>query len=112
MKFEDFMRSYDIYKTHGVGNYLLETLRLFDVLSGGKAHEVLSFQDSETVDVATVAEKRRKGVPLEHILGRATFMGKTFYCTSDTLIPRPETSLLVIVASDFITKRKNCGFDK
>jgi release factor glutamine methyltransferase len=111
VKFEDFMHSYDILKTNGTPNPLLETLRLFDVLSGGKAHEVLCFQDPETVDVAAVAEKRRQGVPLEYILGRAAFMGRMFYCTSDTLIPRPETSLLVLTASDFLTKRKNRSFD-
>lgn len=109
MKFEDFLRSYAIYKKQGVGNHLFETLRLFDVLSGGKLIEALSIQDLETLDVASIAKKRRQGVPLEYILGKAPFMGKTFYCTNDTLIPRQETSLLVTTAKDIISRRKKHG---
>jgi release factor glutamine methyltransferase len=106
VKFDDFMRVFAVYEARKIENPLLETLRLFDVLSGGKAREALRIWDAEEVDVETVAEMRQQGVPLEYILGRAVFMGKTFYCASDTLIPRPETSLLVRTAGDFIQKRK------
>lgn len=111
MMFTDFMHCYDIFKTNEVGNPLLEALRLFDILSAGKAHEVLSFREEpEKAELEIVAEKRRQGVPLEYALGRVDFMGKTFYCTSDTLIPRPETSLLVMTANDILNERKNHGF--
>jgi release factor glutamine methyltransferase len=111
VKFDDFMRVFAIYEAKKIENPLLETLRLFDVLSGGKAREVMRIPGAEKVDIAAVAEMRQRGVPLELILGRAAFMGKSFYCTSDTLIPRPETSLLVRTAGDFIQKRKEGGAD-
>jgi release factor glutamine methyltransferase len=111
VKFDDFMRVFTVYEAKKIENPLLETLRLFDVLSGGKVREALLIRDADEVDVETIAEMRQQGVPLEYILGRAVFMGKTFYCASDTLIPRPETSLLVSTAGDFIHKRKGSGAD-
>lgn len=42
--------------------------------------------------------------PMAQILGFAYFMGKKFEVTKDTLIPRPETELLVKKAVDIIKK--------
>jgi len=111
VKFDDVMSIYAVYEAKKIENPLLEALRLFDVLSGGKAREALRIRDADEVDVETVVEMRQQGIPLEYILGRAVFMGKTFYCTRDTLIPRPETSLLVRTAGDFIQRRKEVGTD-
>ncbi len=47
------------------------------------------------LDMKTIARKRKQGIPLEYLLGAAGFMGRLFYCTPDTLIPRADTSLLV-----------------
>lgn len=43
-----------------------------------------------------IDKKRNKHIekPLEYKNGEATFMGLTFYCSQDTLIPREETELL------------------
>ena len=38
---------------------------------------------------------RKKGRPLSHLTGRAPFYGRMFRVTKDTLIPRPETEVLV-----------------
>ena len=38
---------------------------------------------------------RRKGIPLAQVTGHASFYGRTFQVTKDTLIPRPETEVLV-----------------
>ena len=48
------------------------------------------------LDIYFKAVAERAGhVPLQHILGKAYFCGHAFRVTSDTLIPRPETELLV-----------------
>jgi release factor glutamine methyltransferase len=39
--------------------------------------------------------RRKRGEPLAHILGHKEFYGLDFKVTKDTLIPRPETELLV-----------------
>jgi release factor glutamine methyltransferase len=40
-------------------------------------------------------EKLKKGVPLPYVLGEWEFYGLDFILTPDTLIPRPETELLI-----------------
>lgn len=42
--------------------------------------------------------RRCAGEPLAHILGQKEFFGRNFAVTTDTLIPRPETELLVELA--------------
>ncbi|MCI0419870.1 MAG: peptide chain release factor N(5)-glutamine methyltransferase [Acidobacteria bacterium] len=43
-------------------------------------------------------ECRRRGTPLQYLLGRQEFRGLEFEVTPDVLIPRPETELLVETA--------------
>lgn len=43
-------------------------------------------------------ERRLKGEPLAYLLGEREFWSRSFLVTRDTLIPRPETELLVAVA--------------
>ena len=42
--------------------------------------------------------RRSRRIPLQQILGRTDFMGLTFKVTSDTLVPRPDTEVLVQAA--------------
>lgn len=43
-------------------------------------------------------ERRRAGEPFAHLLGWAAFRGRRFKVTRDTLIPRPETELVLEAA--------------
>ena len=44
--------------------------------------------------------QRRRGVPVAHLLGRREFWSLMLRVTPDTLIPRPETELLIELALD------------
>lgn len=46
-------------------------------------------------NVERALKKRERGIPLQHITGRAPFYGRDFIVTPDVLIPRPETERLL-----------------
>ena len=50
--------------------------------------------------LAALVERRRRGEPIAYILGRQGFWTLDIDVTPDTLIPRPETELLVELALD------------
>jgi release factor glutamine methyltransferase len=51
-----------------------------------------------------LAERRRRGEPVAHILGRRDFWTLELDVTADTLIPRPDTELLVETALERLPK--------
>ncbi len=53
-------------------------------------------------EILEILEKRRKRIPLQHILGKWEFMGKSFFVSPDCLIPRPDTEILVEKALEII----------
>ncbi len=59
----------------------------------------------EYVDMLT---RRLRGEPIAYIIGEREFYGLPFAVSSDVLIPRPETELLVEVALEFIAERAEC----
>jgi release factor glutamine methyltransferase len=58
---------------------------------------VKNFAVNETAEELydSLIGRRMGGEPVQHITGRAEFMGLDFIVTKDTLIPRPETEILV-----------------
>jgi release factor glutamine methyltransferase len=94
--FHDMLQSYEVLQHSGTENALFETLRLYDLLSGGILRKTtLSAPDHTLMDLESAIQKRKEGMPWEYILGRAHFMGRMFVCSQDTLIPTDETRVLV-----------------
>lgn len=60
------------------------------------AHDLVRFQK--------IVARRAAGEPLQYITGVQDFFGREFRVTTDTLIPRPETELLVEAALEVITQ--------
>lgn len=106
----------DFFREHGIENPRLDA----EVLLGavlGKERMYLYVHFDEPLEPAELARYRahvreRAGhVPLAYVLGRREFMGLDFHVTRDTLIPRPDTELLVQCAVDFLRARAAEGRD-
>lgn len=52
-------------------------------------------------------ERRKNFEPLEYLIEKVSFYGKEFYISKGTLIPRPETEILIDIAINLI-QTKNC----
>ena len=108
--FNEFVRSCNIFQEQGLEDFLVETLRLFDLLSEGSLSKIdPSRLESLNLDLQKIAELRKQGVPMEYIVGKAIFMDLTLHCTPDTLIPRDDTVLLVETALGLIEKKQKDG---
>jgi release factor glutamine methyltransferase len=55
---------------------------------------------NQVLAILAVFELRRSGLPVAYLCGEREFHGHAFQVTRDTLIPRPETELLVDCAID------------
>ena len=55
--------------------------------------------------IRTFAQRRGKHEPLAYILGHKEFFGLNFKVSPDTLIPRPETELLVELATQDVERK-------
>ena len=63
------------------------------------------FGPGQTNEVLQIAENRAKGVPLQHLLGYQFFYSREYSVNSSTLVPRPETEVLVDEAIRFLRTR-------
>lgn len=71
--------------------------RLFCILEAGRELEA-----AELERVQALVAQRATGQPLAQIVGRKEFYGRDFVVTRHTLIPRPETELLVDTALELL----------
>jgi release factor glutamine methyltransferase len=64
--------------------------------------------------LADALERLQAGEPIQYVIGKAEFCGRSFRVTSDVLIPRPETELLVREAVKLadMTRRMRIPFGK
>lgn len=90
----------------------LEVQVLFSrFLSLSKTRQILeSEKEVEEADVRKVlsaVEERCSHTPLSYITGHREFYGLDFKVTPDTLIPRPDTEILVETALEFLNGRKD-----
>ncbi|MDX1571076.1 MAG: peptide chain release factor N(5)-glutamine methyltransferase [Xanthomonadales bacterium] len=81
-------------------------LLLADVLGRSRtwlfAHPDAALPEREKGRFEALLAQRRQGVPVAHLVGRKAFWNQNLRVSPDTLIPRPETELLVELALDAI----------
>ena len=113
------MKTYnDIYLTartalreHGVEGYTLEARLLVATAAGKTTQELLRdlslYTSPEVADrVAELTERRISGEPVAYITGAWEFYGLPMIVTTDVLIPRMDTELLVDAAKELLNGRK------
>ena len=113
------MRTYnDIYlqarnalREHGIEGYTLEARLLVATASGKTTQELLRdlslYTSAEVADkVAALTERRIAGEPVAYITGAWEFYGLPMFITTDVLIPRMDTELLVDAAKELLNGRK------
>jgi len=85
---------------------LRSDLKLHAFLNGVDSEELFEFPylPFRSNPITLFFEKLREGVPLEYITGYAFFYRSLFKVTSDVLIPRSETEILVELANSEIQK--------
>jgi len=62
------------------------------------AHPMRVLTETEDARIDSFVARRMLGYPVAHLVERREFYGRDFIVTSDVLIPRPETELLVEAA--------------
>lgn len=107
----DFKEVHDVLRSNGLEDPLMETWKLFEIVSGNAPEGLTDEPLTELGDISLsrVAELRKAGIPLEYIIGSARFGGLLLHCSSSTLIPTEYTTLLVDVTLEFIKKMSNNG---
>jgi release factor glutamine methyltransferase len=66
------------------------------------AHPEQILNDAQLLAFDALLERRRRGEPIAHLLGEREFFGLNLKVTPATLIPRPDTELIVELALDRI----------
>ncbi len=59
------------------------------------AHPEHTLTEDQSKQITSLIKKRESGEPLAYLLGSKEFYGLDFAVTPDTLIPRPETELII-----------------
>ncbi len=74
------------------------------------AHKNYELAGEEEKTFQSVLERRARREPFQYITGNQEFYGLDFLLTSDVLIPRPETEMIVENAIEILKPRKNSRF--
>ena len=80
-----------------LGGEAAGSARLFCILEAGR-----ELEEAERERLQALTDQRATGQPLAQIVGRKEFYGRDFVVTRHTLIPRPETELLVDTALELL----------
>lgn len=72
------------------------------------AHPENSLTNEETLALEAAVTRLETGTPLPYVLGQWEFFGLKFRITPETLIPRPETELLVENALTWLDHHPKC----
>ena len=96
----------------GVEDHRFDTDCLFeDILDADKVtlilHGDMEVPEPEADRLMYAAEKRCSGVPLQYILGKWEFYGRTFFVGEGVLIPRPDTEILAGKVIEHFAAQKN-----
>ena len=88
---------------------ILESRLLIQHAAGMTGEEVIGNPDRcigepSARDYLQLIDRRCKREPLAYITGKAEFYGRKFHVAHGVLIPRPESEMLVSLASDFATR--------
>jgi release factor glutamine methyltransferase len=88
--------------------YLDAVVLMAEVLGLAKERVLADLDGTPSTDererYARLVGERCRGVPVSYILGRKEFYGRTFEVDPETLVPRPDTELLVEIALDLVDK--------
>jgi len=106
----------DFFREHGIENPRLDAeVLLSAVLGRDRMYLYVHFDEplepDELARFRAYVKERAAHVPLAYVLGRREFMGLDFRVTRDTLIPRPDTEVLVQCALEFLCARTDGGAD-
>jgi release factor glutamine methyltransferase len=74
------------------------------------AHPEYEISEGQLLSLESALQRMIDGSALAHVIGHWEFFGLEFTVTPETLIPRPETELLVEVALDWLAHRDERRF--
>lgn len=82
-----------------------------EILGFSSSDLFIKLNDGVDADISDKAlllcEKRLKGEPLQYLIGKWDFMGRTFKVGEGVLIPRPETEILCEKVIDVLKNKKD-----
>ena len=90
----------DLAQKNPTENSKIDALVLLQHATGKSRTQILAFDDTEIdekvrLKLTALLDRRLKGEPIAYILGEKEFWSLTLNVSKDTLIPRPDTEILV-----------------
>ena len=110
--FEAIKTGTKLLKEKNIPTYILDT-ELILSRSLNKSREEILINLEQNINKKSFSEfnkylfRRSKKEPIAYLLGEKEFWSKKFFVNKDTLIPRPETELLVEKIVNIFKKKKN-----